>query len=182
MRGREREWQAVVSLLDNAQKGRSGTLLVEGQPGLGKSLLLTEAADAAASSGFVVTAGAADKLTRFMPAGPILAALGNLPGDMRPEADRDSLSGRSRSLVEMMGQRLECRASSSPVLVCLDDLQWADTVTLLALRLLPSRLASHPIAWILARSRGSRGSHAEVLFGLLARRGRDAGRARAARR
>ena len=171
MRGREREWQAVVSLLDNAQKGRSGTLLVQGEPGLGKSLLLTEAADAAASSGFVVTAAAADKLTRFMPAGPMLAALGNLPGEMRPQADRDSLSGRSGSLVQIMGQRLECRASSSPVLVCLDDLQWADTVTLLALRLLPSRLASHPIAWILARSRGSRGSHAEVLFDLLAREG-----------
>ena len=58
-----------------------------------------------------------------------------------------------------------------PVLVCLDDLQWADTVTMLALRLLPSRLASHPIAWILARSRGSRGSHAEALFGLLAHEG-----------
>ena len=59
MRGREREWQAVVSLLDNAKQGRSGTLLVQGQPGLGKSLLLTEAVGAAASSGFVVTAAAA---------------------------------------------------------------------------------------------------------------------------
>jgi DNA-binding CsgD family transcriptional regulator len=171
MRGREREWQAVVSLLDNAKQGRSGVLLIQGQPGLGKSLLLTEAAGAAASSGFVVTAAAADKLTRFMPAGPMLAAIGNLPGETRPEADRNSLSGRSRSLVRMMGQRLECRASSSPVLVCLDDLQWADTITLMALRLLPARLAAHPIAWILARSRGNCGSRAEVLSGLLASEG-----------
>ena len=171
MRGREAEWQAVAGLLDDAKRGRSGALLVEGRAGLGKSLLLTEAVGAARGGGFVVTAGAADELTRIMPAGPMLAALGHPPSDMRPEAGRDSPNDGSLSLVESMAQRLECRARSSPVLVCLDDLQWADTVTLLALRLLPSRLASYPIAWILARSRGNRGSHAEALFGLLADEG-----------
>ncbi len=174
MRGREAEWQAVAGLLAGTKRGRSGTLLVEGQAGLGKSLLLTEAAGAARGDGFVVTAGAADELTRIMPAGPILAALGHPTGDMRPESGRDSPNGGSLSLVERMGQRLECSARTSPVLVCLDDLQWADAVTLLALRLLPSRLASYPIAWILARSRGSpggRGSRADALFGLLADEG-----------
>jgi Cdc6-like AAA superfamily ATPase len=40
MRGRDRELQAVTGLLGRAKQGRSGTLLVEGKPGLGKSLLL----------------------------------------------------------------------------------------------------------------------------------------------
>ena len=40
----------------------------------------------------------------------------------------------------------------APVLVSLDDLQWASQATLLALRVLPGQLARHPVAWVLARS------------------------------
>jgi hypothetical protein len=166
MRGRERELQAVTSLLERAKQGRSGTLLVEGKPGLGKSLLLGEAAAAARNIGFVLAAAAADDLTRYLPAGPLLAALGQPLYQTQPEARR-SPAEAPFSLAEDIGQRLEGRARSAPLLVCLDDLQSADTATLLALRLLPAQLASYPIAWILARSPGPRGSPAEMLFDLL---------------
>ena len=36
------------------------------------------------------------------------------------------------------------------MLVWLDDLQWADAGTVAALRVLPGRLASDPIVWLLA--------------------------------
>jgi DNA-binding CsgD family transcriptional regulator len=170
MRGRERELQAVTSLLGRAKQGRGGTLLVEGKPGLGKSLLLDEAAAAARNLGFAVAAAAADELTRYLPAGPLLAALGQPPYLMRPGARR-SKSDAPVSLAEDVGQHLEHRARSAPLLVCLDDLQSADTATLLALRLLPAQLASCPIAWILARSSVHRGSRAEILFGLMAGEG-----------
>ncbi len=170
MRGRERELQAVTSLLEHAKQGRSGTLLVEGKPGLGKSLLLGEAAAAARNIGFVLAAAAADDLTMYLPAGPLLAALGQPPYQTQPEARRGPADAPF-SLAEDIGQRLEDRARSAPLLVCLDDLQSADTATLLALRLLPAQLASYPIAWILARSAGHRGSPAEMLFDLLAGEG-----------
>ena len=54
----------------------------------------------------------------------------------------------------------------SPVLVCIDDLQWACTATLAALRTLPQELKRHPVAWILARSTAQR-QEAEHLFALL---------------
>jgi DNA-binding CsgD family transcriptional regulator/tetratricopeptide (TPR) repeat protein len=170
MRGRERELQAVTSLLDRAKQGRGVTLLVEGNPGLGKSLLLGEAAAAARNNGLGVAAAAADELTRYLPAGPLLAALGQPPYQLQPEARRRTADAPT-SLAEGIGQILEDRARSAPMLVCLDDLQSADTTTLLALRLLPAQLASSPIAWILARSAGHRGSRAEMLFDLLAGEG-----------
>ena len=45
---------------------------------------------------------------------------------------------------------LERAALGGPLLISLDDLQWADSGTAAALRALPVRLAGMPIAWILA--------------------------------
>ena len=45
---------------------------------------------------------------------------------------------------------LERAALEQPLLVCLDDLHWADSGTAAALRALPTRLAGLPIAWMLA--------------------------------
>ena len=57
-------------------------------------------------------------------------------------------------LIERLRVRLEELAAAGPVLVTLDDLQWADTVTVLALRLLPGELMSYGLAWLLARLPG----------------------------
>jgi hypothetical protein len=45
---------------------------------------------------------------------------------------------------------LEQAALQNPLLVCLDDMHWADGGTVEALRVLPARLASVPIVWIAA--------------------------------
>src|SRR5260221_2047214 len=163
MRGREREQQAVASLLERAKQGRSMTLLVESKPGLGKTSLLGEAAAAARNFGFVVASAAADELTRYLPAGPLLAPLGQAPSPLQPE-DRRSSADAPLSLAEDIGQRLKDRARSAPLLVCLDDLQSADTAPLSALRLLPGQLASYRIGWILARSTAPPGDRAEPLL------------------
>jgi DNA-binding CsgD family transcriptional regulator/tetratricopeptide (TPR) repeat protein len=49
---------------------------------------------------------------------------------------------------------LESAARESPLALVLDDLQWADTGTLAALSVLPSRLAGTPILWLLAMRAG----------------------------
>src|SRR5207249_9910691 len=54
--------------------------------------------------------------------------------------------------ISQIQAHLEQRAAAVPVLVCLDDLHWANPATLVALRTLPRDLKRHPIAWILARS------------------------------
>ena len=51
-------------------------VLVEGEPGIGKSLLLREAVGVAAGEGFSLAAGAADQLGRALPFFALRAALG----------------------------------------------------------------------------------------------------------
>jgi hypothetical protein len=50
--GREPELRIVRDLLRRAQQGAGGVVLVEGEPGIGKSLLLREAVGEAAGQGF----------------------------------------------------------------------------------------------------------------------------------
>jgi DNA-binding CsgD family transcriptional regulator len=52
------------------------------------------------------------------------------------------------------------------LVVVLDDLQWADDETMVALRLLPRQLASYPIGWVLARNDEEVGP-SDLLFTLL---------------
>ena len=152
MRGRDTEQQVVSGLLRRAQQGLGGVVLVEGEPGIGKSLLLREATDEAAIEGFSLAAGAADRLGQAVPFFALRAALGvpfaALAVDSR---DRD-LPNAAAWWISKMQAHLEQRADTNPVLVCLDDLQWGSRGTLAALRTLPRELKRCPVAWLLARS------------------------------
>jgi hypothetical protein len=53
-------------------------------------------------------------------------------------------------LAALLEALLERAALDAPLLVCVGDLQWADSGTAAALRVLPSRLVALPIGWVLA--------------------------------
>jgi DNA-binding NarL/FixJ family response regulator len=145
-------------------------VLVEGEPGIGKSLLLREAVDEAAGQGFSLAAGAADQLGRALPFFALRAALGESFARLTaPDPERD-LPDAPEWWISQMRAHLEQRAAATPVLVCLDDLQWANPVTLAALRTLPVELKRHPVAWLLARTSTPR-HDTEHLFGLLGKEG-----------
>jgi DNA-binding CsgD family transcriptional regulator len=165
-RGRTREWGVVTGLLDAAQAGRGGVLLVDGPSGIGKSSLLTEALDAAAERGFMVARGCADELGRLVPLAPLTSALG-VPV-RAPGADVDDLR---LWLVDRLRARLEDRLADRAMLITLDDLQWADPMTLLALRSLIPELSSYALVWMLARMSGGDGDDVERLFAMLERQG-----------
>ena len=57
LHGRERETAAIVALLDEAWAGRGGALVLQGQPGSGKSALLAEAVVRAEGMTVLRTAG-----------------------------------------------------------------------------------------------------------------------------
>jgi len=142
VRGRDREWRAVLDLLRRVEDGRAGALLVDGEPGVGKSRLLAEAAGHARARGFAVACAAAEELGELVPLAPLVAALGVPVAGDEPEA---GLADRLRAV-------LEERAAARPVLVALDDLHFADPGTLMAIRTLHGRLAHRRVAWLLARS------------------------------
>ena len=166
MRGREAEQQIIRDLLRRAQRGLGGVVLVEGEPGIGKSLLLHEAIELATGQGFSLAAGASDQFGEAIPFFALRTALREpftkLTAD---DPDRD-LPDAPAWWISQIQAHLEQRAAAVPVLVCLDDLHWANPATLVALRTLPRELKRHPIAWILARS-NTQQQDAENLFGIL---------------
>jgi DNA-binding CsgD family transcriptional regulator len=170
--GRAAERRAVRELLERARQGEGGVLLVEGEPGTGKSLLLREAVDEAAGHGFSLAADAADQLGEEIPFFAFRRALGeSFAGLTADRSDRD-LPTAPAWWISRIRAHLEQRSAAAPVLVCLDDLQWASAATLAALRTLPRELRRYPVAWILARSSTQR-TEAERLFCLLENDGAD---------
>jgi DNA-binding CsgD family transcriptional regulator len=55
------------------------------------------------------------------------------------------------SAVEQLGAILDRASAHQPILVTVDDIQWADQITLLSLSILPARLFAVPVLWVLAR-------------------------------
>ena len=150
--GRAAEQQIVGDLIRRAQRRASGVVLLEGEPGIGKSLLLSEAVSEAARNGFSLAAGAADPLGRALPFFALRAALGEPFARFIANAPGRDPSDAPAWWISQMHAHLEQRADTTPVLVCLDDLQWASPATLSALRALPLELKRRPVAWLLART------------------------------
>ena len=73
-----------------------------------------------------------------------------------PLADRRALNDSHASpefmfwLIQDLQSVIEEAALKSPILICLDDLHWAGASCAVAIRQLGPRLASLPVAWILA--------------------------------
>ena len=172
-RGRAREWSVVTRLLRAAEAGRGGVLLIEGLSGMGKSRLLAEAVNAAAKRGLIVARGGADELRRLAPLAPLMSALGESARTLGvPEEAASSDVGDLRLwLVDQLRTRLEDRLVHGAMLITLDDLQWADPSTLLALRSLVSDLASYPLLWMLSRTIGGDDSGLKRLYEVLEQEG-----------
>src|SRR5215469_1350631 len=173
MRGRVAECEQVLSLVRSTKGGQGGLLLVEGDPGMGKSLLLAVARQEAERLGLTLVTVAADELSQAVPLAPLLAALhaytgpaafaiatATDPGQPGPAPGRDVILGL-----------LEKLASAGPVLVTADDVQLADPGTLQAFMLMPRLLAAYPLSWILTMTRSPHTGGAERLFDLLERDG-----------
>ena len=153
LRGRETELARLGELADSLRAGAGGVVVVEGAAGIGKSRLLAEARSRAAAAGFLVAAGGADELDQVTPWAPLLGALGSSEPPVLASGELGSLrslSDQRLAVIERMQADLERAASSRRVLIILDDLQWADTATLLALGSLPLSLFSYPVGWLLA--------------------------------
>ncbi|MBP2704587.1 AAA family ATPase [Microbispora sp. RL4-1S] len=168
------EWKLLVGLLRAALVGRGGAVLVEGPSGVGKSHLLDVAATAAEGQGVRVVRGSADELTQLIPLAPLTSALERSGCRIRVGENAGIAGPADRRLLmlEQLQEPLETLTAHGPVLLTLDDLQWADPLTLLALRSLTRDLASSPLLWILARTTG--GGHdlrLDCLFNTLERDG-----------
>jgi DNA-binding CsgD family transcriptional regulator len=154
--GREHERALVDELLGRARLGRSETLVVRGEAGIGKTTLLEYAVDQAEGMTIVRALGVESEaelqfsgllellrpLLEHLPEIPAqqAKALRSALGLCAPEAhDRFTIGAATLSL-------LAAAAESSPLLVVVDDAQWLDCATTEAVLFAAKRLVADSVA------------------------------------
>jgi DNA-binding CsgD family transcriptional regulator len=152
--GRDAELSVIHGELERLLgEGSEAAVVVEGAAGMGKSRLLAEVASIAGSLGIRVGRSAADPGETMVELAALLAALFDGPEPLLDPAELESLHAEPEQrfwLVRELQQLLERAALASPLLIAIDDAQWADGGTIAAIRALAMRLTDLPIAWVLA--------------------------------
>jgi DNA-binding NarL/FixJ family response regulator/tetratricopeptide (TPR) repeat protein len=160
--GRSTELAAIGQELRSAAGGRMAALTLEGEPGIGKTRLIVDAAEQASALGFTVVSVAADEELR----GPFLLARSILAdaaaaGPAPPALTRslDALSGaddptlanlppdaRLLRTFDLAAVALRDLAADKPLAIFVDDLQWADDDSLRLLRYVVRSVTTSPVA------------------------------------
>ena len=165
MYGRDAERRALGEVVRRAAGGRLAVVLVEGEAGIGKTRLLGEVLDDASSRGMQVVAGRAEELERTRPFGVVTRALGCAGSPAEPRrasiaallaagADEQrtvtvsSDPGLQFQVVDAFADLVEELAFEQPLVIGVDDLQWADPSSLLTLGMMGRRLGYSPVALI----------------------------------
>lgn len=181
--GRERELGELIAGLHNAMEGRGRLFLVGGEPGIGKSRLADELARRAKDQGVRVLwggcweAGGAptywpwvqalrayvrveipENLRRQLGAGAtelaqIVPEIRELLGDVLAPSSHDPEDARFR-LFDATSTFLRAAGTAQPLLIVLDDLNAADTPSLLLLQFVARELAESRVMLV--------GSHREI--------------------
>ena len=135
--GRDSELALLDGLLREAARGRGGAVLIEGEPGIGKSTLVHAAVAAAPEAGCQVFWGVGDELSTALPLLPFLDALrvrepsvntrrktvvGLLRGEIAADRGADVPAALAEQLLALVAEECAVR----PTVIVVDDLQWAD--------------------------------------------------------
>ncbi len=174
LRGREAELSELAEAIGGLADGRGHVLVIEGPPGIGKSVLLREACDRSTAAGVRMLLGEASEALQAVPLAPLLAALSTaVPPVLDADTVRNLETARDTRywMLHDLQAALEVAASRSPLVIALDDLHWADNATLTALRSLGPVLAGLPVLWLLAVRTGRRRRPVNELLSRLERDG-----------
>ncbi|HVL80372.1 MAG TPA: AAA family ATPase [Actinomycetota bacterium] len=166
--GRSSELALLSDALEQVTRGHQRFVLVEGEPGIGKTRLLQEAAVAARGLGFEVLDGRADDLTTPRPFSALADALDRGGGAHLAEvrallAATTSDAESQYRAIEAVGTVLEDRARGGPVLLSVEDIHVADAGTLAALRSIRRRTRALPVAMVLTSRIEPRSKGADLL-------------------
>jgi DNA-binding CsgD family transcriptional regulator len=162
--GRGRECALIDRLLDGASRGESGSLVLRGDVGVGKTALLDYAADRAAEM-MVLRAAGVEVESDLDFAGlhslvrPITDKLQELPGPQRAALAAalglESADGTDRFLVSAAALTLlAAAAEDGPVLCLVDDAQWLDVPSADSLVFTARRLDAEGIVILFAAREG----------------------------
>jgi DNA-binding SARP family transcriptional activator len=190
--GRGAELAALIAAWERARAGRGQVVLIEGEPGEGKTRLVDELLARARLEEATIAAARAvpadrEKSWSAVPgllagglaeapglagaAAAALAGLAVLDPDLAIRFGTAEPAAAPLPPSEALGAAVRAAAGERPVLVALDDAQWLDDASLGALPSLARDLAGHRVLVVLAVAAGS--DPASRLDDLRARIGRD---------
>jgi DNA-binding CsgD family transcriptional regulator len=154
------ERAALSELLDAARAGRSGVLVMAGEPGVGKTALLDWAVESAAGLRVARVAGVESEMELAFAAlqqlcAPMLDKLGSLPDPQREALGvafgLKTGAAPDRFLVGLAALSLLSEAAERQPLLCVvDDAQWLDRASAQALAFVARRLLAEPVALVFA--------------------------------
>ena len=158
LRGRRTEQAALDRLLAEVRAGRSQVLVLRGEAGVGKTVLLDYTHERAAGCRVVRAAGVESEMelpfaVLHQMCAPMLASLADLP---RPQSDALSTAfglgagtAPDRFMVSLAVLGLLSAAAEDRPLVCLiDDAQWLDRASAQALAFVARRLLAESVALV----------------------------------
>ena len=174
--GRTAEFGTLIECYQRAHAGQPQLVLLQGETGIGKTRLASEFVRWARAQGAEVLAGRAMQTGRQLPYQPLidalrrqleqqhapddllsgvwLAELSRLLPELRdlypdlPVPATDEALGHNR-LFEATVRLVQIWAARRPLVLFLDDMQWADTATLDVLLYLARSLAEQPVSVLL---------------------------------
>ena len=135
--GRDAEMAMLAGLVGEVAGGRGRSVLIEGEPGIGKSALLRAALAEGAAAGCQVFWGVGDELGQALPLLPFLdglrvrepsssprrnAILRLLRGELAADRGMDVSAALAEQLLALVGEQ----CAVQPTILVIDDLQWAD--------------------------------------------------------
>lgn len=155
--GRSDETAVLDQALGAAEDGERVALLLVGDPGMGTTTLLGEAAQRAAADGWTVVRVGVPEGAHEIPFALVADLVSGLDETLRGGAAEDDEQPGPRDDVQQVPQAaallrdLLRRASrDTPTLVCIDNLQWADEASTAAVSLAVGRVPDAALAVVAA--------------------------------
>jgi len=148
--GRDRHLRELRLLIDSVRHGRGNLVVLSGDAGLGKTRLAEAAVDLAGEAGVdawwtACWSNAAGPLSVWTDALEALGGSAPAPARLRADSERDPAIARD-SLVRDVSDRVLRATQGRPCLLVLDDLQWADPLSVRVLLHLAPRLHTRGLA------------------------------------
>ena len=150
--GRDAELHRLHALAASAAGGQGAAVLISGEGGIGKTLLVDHALAAAAEMGMKMRRARAEEFDVRRPFRAMATAVGIAPDAADPERRElarlltgDQTDQTEPRLVEAMVAVVEKLCAAGPVALAVDDLHWADGSTLRVLDRLARTAAQLPL-------------------------------------